>query len=167
MATVFIKCVIAASLFLAFQTDPLSGAEFEPQSVVTVVSDHAELTLEKALALGAASDSDKDGVNNAEDNCPININEDQLDSDNDGVGDACDECAETAAPGLTNGCPEHHNKDCKTLGTQTTKPQLQKTSLFQSLEAKNLLPVLSSGKPTPSKSKNSVVKKLKYLVKVA
>lgn len=67
-----------------------------------------ELTLDEALALGAASDSDTDGVNNAEDNCPLAINVDQADGDQDGVGDVCDECPEVAAIGWTNGCPEDH-----------------------------------------------------------
>jgi MYXO-CTERM domain-containing protein len=70
--------------------------------------DDEELTLEDALALGAASDSDTDGVNNADDNCPLDINVDQADGDQDGVGDACDECPEVAAIGWTNGCPEDH-----------------------------------------------------------
>jgi hypothetical protein len=35
-------------------------------------------------------DDDSDGVSNADDNCPQQANEDQLDRDRDGVGDACD-----------------------------------------------------------------------------
>ena len=160
MNSIFVKSLIAASLFLAFQTHPLSGAGFEPQSVVTVVSDDGELTLEKALALGAASDSDKDGVNNAEDNCPSNINEDQLDSDNDGVGDACDECVDTAAPGLTNGCPEGSTNDFNTFGTPTTASELPTAAdcpLFKSADVLAIFPASKNefiskvrGKKSPS-----------------
>jgi hypothetical protein len=39
-----------------------------------------------------ASDSDGDGVCDANDNCPATINPDQTDSDGDGIGDACDVC---------------------------------------------------------------------------
>src|SRR5581483_5507085 len=38
-------------------------------------------------------DCDLDGVPDATDNCPINVNADQRDSDGDGIGDACVVCA--------------------------------------------------------------------------
>jgi len=41
---------------------------------------------------GIAIDSDGDGLNNIEDNCPDENNPDQLDTDNDGIGDVCDNC---------------------------------------------------------------------------
>lgn len=40
--------------------------------------------------IGGDMDSDGDGVNDADDNCPDTANADQTDSDGDGVGDACD-----------------------------------------------------------------------------
>ncbi|MHC4443350.1 MAG: choice-of-anchor Q domain-containing protein, partial [Planctomycetota bacterium] len=40
----------------------------------------------------AGSDDDDDGVINECDNCPNNINPDQIDADNDGLGDVCDNC---------------------------------------------------------------------------
>uniref|UniRef100_UPI000E2547C2 thrombospondin type 3 repeat-containing protein n=1 Tax=Lewinella sp. IMCC34191 TaxID=2259172 RepID=UPI000E2547C2 len=39
----------------------------------------------------AGTDTDNDGVNDADDNCPDTSNSDQTDTDNDGIGDACDD----------------------------------------------------------------------------
>ena len=36
------------------------------------------------------TDTDSDGFFDANDNCPLNANPDQLDTDNDSVGDVCD-----------------------------------------------------------------------------
>jgi hypothetical protein len=41
-------------------------------------------------------DSDKDGVPDKQDNCPLVSNSDQADGDGDEVGDACDECPDEA-----------------------------------------------------------------------
>jgi len=38
------------------------------------------------------TDTDGDGIDDSEDNCPSHDNTNQLDTDNDGVGDACDNC---------------------------------------------------------------------------
>ena len=42
------------------------------------------------FAILVSPDSDNDGVDNADDNCPITPNEDQADADGDGTGDACE-----------------------------------------------------------------------------
>ncbi len=36
-------------------------------------------------------DQDGDGINDVDDNCPLNPNSDQLDTDGDGIGDVCDD----------------------------------------------------------------------------
>ena len=44
-------------------------------------------------------DTDKDGIADEADNCPMIANLDQLDADGDGIGDICDNCPMTANPG--------------------------------------------------------------------
>lgn len=39
---------------------------------------------------GTCPDTDADGVNDCEDNCPVDFNPDQFDCDMDGIGDVCD-----------------------------------------------------------------------------
>lgn len=46
-------------------------------------------------------DQDRDGLANADDNCPLNANADQADGDADGVGDVCDACPATQC---SSGC---------------------------------------------------------------
>ncbi len=55
------------------------------------------------------SDSDGDGAEDAEDDCPLLANADQVDRDHDGAGDACDNC-----PDLAN--PTQHDLDRDGLG---------------------------------------------------
>jgi len=67
-------------------------------------------------------DTDSDGVEDSQDNCPNNANANQADLDNDGLGDACDSqdnrdsdgdgvqnyqdtCPTQAGPSSNNGCP--------------------------------------------------------------
>ncbi len=43
-------------------------------------------------------DTDGDGIDDVDDNCPYKYNPDQLDTDNDGVGDSCDNCIDNYNP---------------------------------------------------------------------
>jgi len=68
--------------------------------------------------LGVTSDSDGDGIDDLDDNCPNAPNPDQLDSDGDGTGDECDICPYDADNDLdgdgvcgdVDGCPADPNK---------------------------------------------------------
>ena len=66
--------------------------------VLTVTDDEGAIGRDTATVTvtGGAVDSDGDGVNDDEDNCPDNANADQLDTDGDGIGDVCDEPANEA-----------------------------------------------------------------------
>lgn len=64
------------------------------------------IDLESYRSMARASDSDGDGLNNLDDNCPTVPNSDQADRDGDGVGDACDACPDMPGEGLVDGCPE-------------------------------------------------------------
>ena len=52
------------------------------------------------------SDADKDGIVDAQDNCPYVANPGQADQDGDGVGDACDNC-----PGVPNSDQRDRDRD--------------------------------------------------------
>jgi hypothetical protein len=52
---------------------------------------------------GSNGDSDGDGINDPNDNCPNVSNPDQSDTDNDGIGDACDSNTDTDGDGIEDG----------------------------------------------------------------
>lgn len=71
-----------------------------------------------------STDKDKDGIDDALDNCPLAYNADQKDTDSDKLGDACDNCAAKAnadqadadsdkVGNLCDNCPATANADQK------------------------------------------------------
>jgi len=64
-----------------------------------------------------AADSDEDGINDDEDNCPDVYNPDQADSDSDGIGDVCDNL-----PNIPNADQEEAVLNV-TKGTQISKTE--------------------------------------------
>ncbi|MEM9547930.1 MAG: thrombospondin type 3 repeat-containing protein [Bacteroidota bacterium] len=65
---------------------------------------------------GGNNDTDGDGINNDDDNCPNVSNPDQADADGDGIGDACDSTNDndTDGDGINNdddNCPNVSNPD--------------------------------------------------------
>ena len=49
-----------------------------------------EIDQKSSTQSGSRKDSDKDGIPDVSDNCPLTYNPDQRDSDRDGIGDVCD-----------------------------------------------------------------------------
>lgn len=88
----------------------LSSGNDEGRAYILVLNAHANLSAE--------SDADRDGIDDAGDNCPTVANADQEDGDEDGVGDVCDAC-EGASAGLVNAdgctveqiCPCYEQRD--------------------------------------------------------
>ncbi len=83
-----------------------------PTSANTV--DNDPTTCESVGELVLESDSDDDGIADAEDNCPMTANARQLDSDGDGTGDLCESGAvDTDGDGFTDSndnCPNEPNQ---------------------------------------------------------
>jgi len=89
-------------------TLPTSIADAITSGLTVLDPDRVMALLARRLAeLGSAAtvpdmnrilDQDRDGVANADDNCPRVPNPGQEDSDGDGVGDACDPCPATPCP---------------------------------------------------------------------
>ncbi len=70
-----------------------------------------ELSYAEVMEDAKKFDSDKDGINNYEDNCPAIKNSQQKDRDHDNVGDVCDKCPDIPAKGMMNGCPSDPSID--------------------------------------------------------
>lgn len=72
-----------------------------------VYCDSYDITLNEVV-----TDSDGDGIEDEEDNCPTIANPDQTDTDGDGIGDACDPLTDTDGDGIddaTDNCPTIYN----------------------------------------------------------
>jgi thrombospondin type 3 repeat protein len=74
------------------------------------------------------SDSDGDGVADANDNCPAAVNTDQADADADGVGDACDNCPATANPDQADADGDGTGDACTPAPSGSDKPPAAKAS---------------------------------------
>lgn len=75
--------ILGVQPFVATTTEGCVG---EPDIDGDGLNDHCDTDPED----GPTADVDRDGISNADDNCPLVANADQADSDEDGVGDACD-----------------------------------------------------------------------------
>lgn len=65
-----------------------------------------------SFKIDGTSDSDGDGILNADDNCPFTANPEQEDMDDDGLGDVCDEDLDgDNADNNTDNCPYSPNAD--------------------------------------------------------
>ena len=75
--------------------------------VTTQVTDLSGLHMIDTYTLpfvtGSNGDSDGDGINDLNDNCPDVSNADQTDTDHDGIGDACDSNTDTDNDGIDDG----------------------------------------------------------------
>ena len=50
-----------------------------------------DIIREDCQCIGSGSDTDNDGIDDADDNCPLIANQDQIDFDGDGLGNSCDQ----------------------------------------------------------------------------
>jgi hypothetical protein len=69
------------------------------------------------------------GLDNSDDNCPLDANEDQADKDFDGVGDVCDNCPEEPNPDQWDVNGDGMGDACSTadLSWQDRQPQREQT----------------------------------------
>ena len=84
--------------------------------------------------LNGAEEADEDGVNNAQDNCPLVANADQADLDSDSIGDACDneadgdgvgDACDLDVDGVYTGCYQKSAQTIRVIdaeGGETCKP---------------------------------------------
>ena len=78
---------IEGSMIIDVNGNQVDGTFVDKEGVV-----HDQFRIIKTFELvPTETDSDGDGIENDDDNCPNVANEDQLDTDGDGVGDACDD----------------------------------------------------------------------------
>jgi hypothetical protein len=59
-------------------------------------------TIQRIFLPGTPVDTDMDGIEDVDDNCPDTANDLQADADNDGQGDACDGDSDTDGDGYTD-----------------------------------------------------------------
>lgn len=79
-------------------SSPNSDSYDAPTGIVIEVDSIVNDKLYASVLNPVMLDSDDDGVNDSEDNCPFDFNPGQADSDGDGVGTACDNCPDDPNP---------------------------------------------------------------------
>ena len=96
-----------------FPTDPIfDWVNYEEVWLTPdMVAQGKDDVVEAALAWIDTSDTDDDGVPNADDNCPWVSNADQSDLDDDGSGDFCDDCTDPDSDGY--GSPGFPSTTCE------------------------------------------------------
>ncbi|WP_167613675.1 OmpA family protein [Maribellus sediminis] len=108
-----LKFPVSPSTSLFVSGSYVTGIEGERAGEPKVTDDHIMVTSILEFALGAAKDSDGDGVKDKKDECPdtppgVQVDEKgcPLDRDGDGVPDYKDECPDEAGPASLAGCPD-------------------------------------------------------------
>ena len=75
------------------------GGVFEVgQNDLSLLQEAIGMSIERFAESRQVGDADRDGIPDAQDNCPLVPNPDQLDSDGDRIGDACDNCPDAGNP---------------------------------------------------------------------
>ncbi|MBT4539013.1 hypothetical protein HOI26_00145 [Candidatus Woesearchaeota archaeon] len=74
-------------------------------TVRIIVSDGELTDFEDVLITVSELDTDRDGIPDSEDNCPLTPNPDQEDTDGDGLGDACDDSPFNDEPRIVSNPP--------------------------------------------------------------
>ncbi|TNF06582.1 MAG: hypothetical protein EP323_04720 [Gammaproteobacteria bacterium] len=96
-------CLAAVSSdLLLTNNDRSEAADHDGDTIPSYV----EACLSEVRTNPCSADTDGDGFNDNDDNCPVDFNGDQLDSDGDGLGDACDPDDDNdGVPDLEDPCP--------------------------------------------------------------
>ena len=94
-----------------------SGVVFDSRELPRPIDDPAATNADDGCDIGAYETRDLDegvgdGVEDAIDNCPADVNADQTDSDGDGFGDACDLCLGDNETGDSDGDGVCADQDC-------------------------------------------------------
>lgn len=90
-------------------------------------------------------DTDHDGVEDGEDNCPNVANPDQTDLDGDDVGDDCDNCPETPNPGQEDSDQDGEGDTCDASPSPSPSPSPPPGTIAIHYLAVNEIPLLAGG----------------------